>query len=336
MLPGPMPSNAQTVADGPAIRVTGLAKSFGETKAVAGVDFDVARGSVTALLGPNGAGKTTTLRMLTTLLTIEGGSASVGGIDVAADPNAVRGKIGLTGQDTSVDELLTGRENLVMVARLARVGRAEAERRADDLLRRFELADAADRRAGTYSGGMRRRLDLAASMVGEPEILFLDEPTTGLDPRSRNGMWDQIEQLVERGVTVLLTTQYLDEADKLADEIVVIDHGRVIARGTSNELKDQVGGQRLEFRVSGEGALDHAAQRLTTQNAEIVERDDEEATVTVALTEGAGQIARLIDDLEGAGVTIDEVFVHRPTLDDVFLTLTGQHIEEDPEEEEGG
>jgi ABC-2 type transport system ATP-binding protein len=317
-----------------AVKAKVLTKSFGETKAVVGVDFDVPRGTVTALLGPNGAGKTTVVRMLTTLLKIDGGSASVGGIDVVTDPNAVRSKIGLTGQDTAVDELLTGRENLVLIARLARLEKEDARERADVLLKRFDLDDAADRNAGTYSGGMRRRLDLAASMIADPEILFLDEPTTGLDPRSRIGMWEKIEELVEAGTTVLLTTQYLDEADQLADEIVVIDHGKVIARGTADELKDQVGGQRLEFKVSGPDALARAAEKLETQSVEIVERDERENRVTVALTDGAVQVARLIDSIEFEGVKIDEVFVHRPTLDDVFLTLTGEHVA--PEDEEGG
>lgn len=314
-----------------AVSASGLTKSFGETKAVVGIDLAVPRGTVTALLGPNGAGKTTTVRMLTTLLTPDGGSAVVGGIDLAEDPNAVRGKIGLTGQDTAVDELLTGRENLVLIARLARMEKSEAARRADALLTEFDLASAADRNAGTYSGGMRRRLDLAASMITEPEVLFLDEPTTGLDPRSRIGMWEKIEALVERGTTVLLTTQYLDEADQLADEIVVIDHGKVIARGTSDQLKSQVGGQRLEFKVSGDGALGHAAEKLAAQSVEITEQD--EGSITVALTDGANQIARLIDSLEFEGVKIEEVFVHRPTLDDVFLTLTGEHVVEEEQEE---
>ncbi|MBI2690604.1 MAG: ATP-binding cassette domain-containing protein [Solirubrobacterales bacterium] len=317
-----------------AIKASGLTKSFGETKAVVGVDLEVQRGTVTAILGPNGAGKTTVVRMLTTLLKIDGGAASVGGVDVAKDPNAARRKIGLTGQDTAVDELLTGRENLVLIARLARLDKDDATARADVLLDRFDLMDAADRNAGTYSGGMRRRLDLAASMIADPEILFLDEPTTGLDPRSRISIWEKIEELVEAGTTVLLTTQYLEEADQLADDIIVIDHGIVIARGTSDELKDQVGGQRLEFKVSGEGALDRAADKLAAQNVEVVDRDDREHRITVALTDGAIQIARLIDSLDFEGVKIEEVFVHRPTLDDVFLTLTGTHVESDESTEE--
>jgi ABC-2 type transport system ATP-binding protein len=317
-----------------AIKASGLTKSFGETKAVVGVDLEVPRGTVTAILGPNGAGKTTVVRMLTTLLKIDDGSATVGGVDVVKDPNAARRKIGLTGQDTAVDELLTGRENLVLIARLARLTKEDAIARAAELLSRFDLMDAADRNAGTYSGGMRRRLDLAASMIADPEILFLDEPTTGLDPRSRISIWEKIEELVEAGTTVLLTTQYLEEADQLADDIIVIDHGIVIARGTSDELKDQVGGQRLEFKVSGEGSLDRAADKLATQNVEIVHRDDHEHRITVALTDGAIQVARLIDSLDFEGVKIEEVFVHRPTLDDVFLTLTGTHVESDESTEE--
>jgi len=318
-----------------AIKAAGLTKSFGETKAVVGVDLEVPRGTVTAILGPNGAGKTTVVRMLTTLLKIDGGDAHVGGVDVVKDPNAARRKIGLTGQDTAVDELLTGRENLVLIARLARLTKEDAIARAGVLLDRFDLMDAADRNAGTYSGGMRRRLDLAASMIADPEILFLDEPTTGLDPRSRISIWEKIEELVNAGTTVLLTTQYLEEADQLADEIIVIDHGVVIARGTSDELKDQVGGQRLEFKVSGAEALDRAAEKLETQNVEIVDRDDREHRITVALTDGAIQVARLIDSLDFEGVKIEEVFVHRPTLDDVFLTLTGAHAEPVAAEEEG-
>ena len=324
------------ITDSPdiAIKAAGLTKSFGETKAVVGVDLEVPRGTVTAILGPNGAGKTTVVRMLTTLLKIDGGGALVGGVDVVKDPNAARRKIGLTGQDTAVDELLTGRENLVLIARLARLSKDDAIARAGVLLDRFDLIDAADRNAGTYSGGMRRRLDLAASMIADPEILFLDEPTTGLDPRSRISIWEKIEELVAAGTTVLLTTQYLEEADQLADDIIVIDHGVVIARGTSDELKDQVGGQRLEFKVSGAGALDRAAAKLETQNVEIVDRDDREHRITVALTDGAIQVARLIDSLDSEGVKIEEVFVHRPTLDDVFLTLTGAHAEPEETEEE--
>lgn len=318
-----------------AIQAEGLTKHFGETKAVDGVDITVKTGTVTALLGPNGAGKTTTVRMLTTLLRPDGGSAFVAGIDLAKQPNDVRAKIGLTGQDTAVDELLTGRENLELIGRLARMEKSTVAPRADDLLKRFDLAGAADRNAGTYSGGMRRRLDLAASMIAEPEILFLDEPTTGLDPRSRLGMWELIEELVERGTTVLLTTQYLDEADQLADEIVVIDHGRVIARGTSDELKDEVGGERLEFKLKDGSLIDKAAALIESKNCEIAERDVEAATVTASLTEGPRQIARLIDLLEENSIEIDEVVVHRPTLDDVFLKLTGEHVEDDDANTDG-
>jgi len=320
-----------------AIKASGLVKKFGETVAVDGVDLTVERGTVTALLGPNGAGKTTTVRMLTTLLRPDGGYAEVAGIDLAKDANGVRRKIGLTGQDTAVDELLTGRENLVLIGRLGRMSATDAKSRADTLLTRFGLADAADRNASTYSGGMRRRLDLAASLITEPEILFLDEPTTGLDPRSRLDMWDQIEELVERGTTVLLTTQYLDEADKLADEIIVIDHGRVIARGTSDELKDQVGNERLEFKLADLAALDRVEQLIKSDGLELTDRSDEDLTITIALTDGARQISKLIDRAENDGISIKEVFVHRPTLDDVFLMLTGEHVEhadEDALEEE--
>ncbi|MGH2907223.1 MAG: ATP-binding cassette domain-containing protein [Solirubrobacterales bacterium] len=315
-----------------AIEATGLVKHFGETRAVDGVDLTVPTGTVTALLGPNGAGKTTTVRILTTLLRPDGGSATVAGVDLAKNPNDVRAKIGLTGQDTAVDELLTGRENLVMIGRLARMSADDAKARAEELLTRFELQDAGDRNAGTYSGGMRRRLDLASSMIAGPEILFLDEPTTGLDPRSRLGMWEQIEELVEGGTTVLLTTQYLDEADKLADEIVVIDHGKVIARGTSAELKVQVGGERLEFTFEDEATVDRATALLHEGGIEIGDRDEEAHSLTIGLTDGASQVARLIDRVEGGGISISEVFVHRPTLDDVFLKLTGEHVEHSDED----
>lgn len=317
-----------------AVEVDGLVKHFGETRAVDGVSFNVPLGTVTALLGPNGAGKTTTVRMLTTLLRPDSGAASVAGVDVRKDPNGVRAKIGLTGQDTAVDELLTGRENLILIARLQRMDKHTAERRADELLARFELSDAGDRKADTYSGGMRRRLDLAASMINEPEILFLDEPTTGLDPRSRIDMWNQIEELVERGTTVLLTTQYLDEADQLADDIIVIDHGKVIARGTSDELKSQVGGQRLEFTLADAAELEKAKSTVSSSGCEVVETDAEERTINIALTDGPAQVATLIQAVEAAGVTIEEVFVHKPTLDDVFLKLTGEHVEDDEPEAE--
>lgn len=311
-----------------AIRATGLTKNFGETCAVAGVDLTVKRGTVTALLGPNGAGKTTTVRILTTLLKPDSGSANVAGHDIAGEPGAVRARIGLTGQFTAIDELLTGRENLVMIGRLARMAKPDAERRADELLARFELADAADRRAGTYSGGMRRRLDLAASLIANPEVLFLDEPTTGLDPRSRLGMWELIEELVAQGTTVLLTTQYLDEADALADEIVVIDHGRVIARGTSDSLKDEIGGERLELRLKDPAQSAQASARLTREGVEVIGADEAGGAITVALTRGPVEVAELIQTLDGDGFALDEITVHRPTLDDVFLTLTGQHVED--------
>ncbi|MBI4898701.1 MAG: ATP-binding cassette domain-containing protein [Actinobacteria bacterium] len=324
------PFTAQTVVEDAeaAILATGLTKNFGETCAVAGVDLTVERGTVTALLGPNGAGKTTTVRILTTLLKPDGGSATVAGHDIARSPGAVRARIGLTGQFTAIDELLTGRENLIMIGRLARMQKAAAADRAVELLARFELADDADRRAGTYSGGMRRRLDLAASLIANPEVLFLDEPTTGLDPRSRLGMWELIEELVAQGTTVLLTTQYLDEADALADEIIVIDHGRVIARGTSDTLKDEIGGERLELRLVDPARTAHASARLTAAGVEVAGAGEAEGTISVALTRGPVEIAELIQTLDRDGFTLDEVTVHRPTLDDVFLTLTGQHAED--------
>ncbi len=325
-------TSGSAVADGglgeAAIRATGLTKSFGDTCAVAGVDLTVERGTVTALLGPNGAGKTTTVRILTTLLKPDSGSANVAGHDIAGDPGGVRARIGLTGQFTAIDELLTGRENLVMIGRLARMAKGGASDRADELLARFELADAADRRAGTYSGGMRRRLDLAASLIANPEVLFLDEPTTGLDPRSRLGMWELIEELVAQGTTVLLTTQYLDEADALADEIVVIDHGRVIARGTSDSLKDEIGGERLELRLKDPSGSAQASARLTREGVEVIGADEAGGAITVALTRGPVEVAELIQALDGDGFALDEITVHRPTLDDVFLTLTGQHVED--------
>lgn len=314
-----------------AVSVSDLVKHFGETRAVDGVGFEVPTGTVTALLGPNGAGKTTTIRMLATLLRADAGNAEVAGVDVRKDPDGVRARIGLTGQDTAVDELLTGRENLILIARLQRLDKATAEARADALLERFDLSEAGDRKADTYSGGMRRRLDLAASMINEPEILFLDEPTTGLDPRSRIDMWNQIEELVDRGTTVLLTTQYLDEADQLADDIIVIDHGKVIARGTSDELKSQVGGQRLEFKFNEAAAVEQAAAAIASSGCDVVDRDEEERTLNVALTDGPSQIASLIQRIEQDGIDIAEVFVHRPTLDDVFLKLTGQHVEDEGE-----
>ncbi|MFL6139228.1 MAG: ATP-binding cassette domain-containing protein [Frankiaceae bacterium] len=308
----------------PGVRAEGLRKSFGKVVALRGVDLMVPKGSVVGLLGPNGAGKTTAVRILTTLLRPDGGHAEVDGIDVVRDPVAVRRRIGLAGQFAAVDPNLTGRENIEMVGKLYHLDAATARARAAALLARFDLDDAADRSAKTYSGGMRRRLDLVASLVGEPSVLFLDEPTTGLDPRSRLGMWDVIRGLVREGATLLLTTQYLEEADQLADRIVVVDHGQVIAEGTSDQLKSQVGGDVVELTVGAAAELD-AAQRVLTGLGR------GEATVDVAtrrLTvpvghDGSAVLADVVRGLDGAGVAIADVALRRPSLDDVFLALTG-------------
>ena len=316
----------------PAIAVSGLRKSFGEVRALDGVDFEVARGSVLGLLGPNGAGKTTAVRVLATLLKPDAGSARVTGLDVVADAPRLRERIGLAGQYAAIDENLTGLENLVMVGRLYGKPRPVATARGMELLERFELVDAARRPAKTYSGGMRRRLDLAAALVAKPPVLFLDEPTTGLDPRSRLELWTTIEELVAEGTTVLLTTQYLDEADRLADSIAVIDRGRVIANGTPDELKDRVGGERLEVHLAANGA---AAQRAVaalapmSDDAPMVDGD----TVTLPVRRRTGVIVEAVRRLDEAGVEVADLALRRPTLDDVFLTLTG-HVAETPEDED--
>jgi ABC-2 type transport system ATP-binding protein len=316
----------------PAISATGLVKSFGEVRALDGVDLEVAPGSVLGLLGPNGAGKTTAVRVLTTLLKPDAGSATVAGLDVVRQAAQLRQKIGLAGQYAAVDELLTGAENLVMVGRLYGKSRADAKARARDLLAQFDLADAADRPAKTYSGGMRRRLDLAAALVEAPPVLFLDEPTTGLDPRSRLSLWGTIESLVSGGTTVLLTTQYLDEADRLADEIAVIDRGRVIAEGTSDELKDRVGGERLEVRVADAEMAPRAAEALAPLCGD--EPPTIEGTlVKLTIRNRTGLIVEAVRRLDDAGVAVEDLGLRRPTLDDVFLTLTGHAAEEDVEEE---
>jgi ABC-2 type transport system ATP-binding protein len=312
-----------------AIHAEGLVKHFGDVKAVDGIDLTVPYGTVYGLLGPNGAGKTTTVRILATLLKPTSGHATVAGIDVAKKPDEVRRQIGLTGQYAAVDEYLTGRENLDMIGRLYHLPKAYVKNRADELLERFSLTDAADRPAKTYSGGMRRRLDLSASLMGNPKILFLDEPTTGLDPRSRLQMWEVITDLVADGTTVLLTTQYLEEADQLAERIVVIDKGRIIAQGTSDELKTEVGGDRLEIVVSPgtDLAAAAAAVRSVSDGDAVVDADTR--TLRAPVSGGSTVLVEAVRALDSAGVKVDDLALRRPTLDDVFLTLTGHAAEEE-------
>jgi ABC-2 type transport system ATP-binding protein len=305
------------------IRASGLVKRYGDVVALDGLDLAVPQGTVLGLLGPNGAGKTTAVRILTTLLQADAGAAEVAGVDVFADPSAVRERIGVSGQYAAVDEHLTGFENLDMVGRLYRLGRRRARARASELLDRFDLADAADRPVKTYSGGMRRRLDLAGALVAEPTVLFLDEPTTGLDPRSRLGMWAILRELLAQGTTLLLTTQYLEEADQLADEIVVIDHGRAIARGTSDQLKAQVGGERVELVVRDPVQLGAARELVQTVSLGDVQVTPHTHALSAGVAGGPEALMEVLRRLDATGIGLLDVGLRRPTLDDVFLTLTG-------------
>ncbi|WP_344271234.1 ATP-binding cassette domain-containing protein [Actinomadura napierensis] len=309
-----------------AIEVVGLRKAFGEKVVLDGLDFEVPRGTVFSLLGPNGAGKTTMVQILSTLIGADGGEARVAGRDVARDPDGVRRAIGVTGQYSAVDGLLTGRENLILMADLYRLGRVEGRRRADALLERFDLVEAAGKLASTYSGGMRRKLDIAMTLVGEPQIIFLDEPTTGLDPRSRRATWDLVRGLVAGGVTIFLTTQYLDEADRLADRIGVLNGGRLVADGTSEQLKRMVPGGHVVLRLAGPDGLDAAARVLP-----VSARDDEALTLQVPSDGGVRSLRALLGRLEDEAIEVEEFSVHTPDLDDVFLALTGDTADDTDE-----
>jgi ABC-2 type transport system ATP-binding protein len=304
-----------------------------EVRALDGLDLSVSEGTVLGLLGPNGAGKTTTVRILATLLKPDAGRATVAGLDVVRQAQELRTLIGLSGQYAAVDENLTGRENLWMFGRLYQLSSPVARTRAAELLDQFDLTDAADRVVKTYSGGMRRRLDLASALIGRPRLLFLDEPTTGLDPRSRLGMWDVIRSLVREGTTLLLTTQYLEEADELADTIAVVDHGRIIARGTADDLKAQVGGERIEVVVHDRTRIDDARRIVGEIGVGQATLDEHTRRVTVPSEGGAKRLATVIRELDEAGIAIDDIGLRRPTLDDVFLSLTGHVAEEKPEED---
>lgn len=324
----PLPTEAPTAVADDIIAVRNISKFYGSVKALENVSLGVQRGSVTALLGPNGAGKTTLVKILTTLIPPSEGTASVSGFDVVREAQTLRSIIGLAGQYAAIDEILSGRENLEIFGRLYHLSLKEAKQRASELLKQFDLEEAADRAAKTYSGGMRRRLDLAASLISRPKVLFLDEPTTGLDPRSRFALWDVIRDLVASGTTVLLTTQYMEEADQLANYIFVIDHGHIIAQGTPNELKRQVGGEVLELHL-----VDHASAERT---ANIVRQfgegephaNPDTGIVTIPAKGGAGMLVEVVRQLDDAGIKIDNVILRQPSLDDVFLQLTGHGAQE--------
>jgi ABC-2 type transport system ATP-binding protein len=309
-----------TIPSQPAIQASGLRKSFGDQVVLDGIDLDVAEGTIFALLGPNGAGKTTTVQILSTLIGADGGDVRVAGHDVAAEPDLVRATIGVTGQFSAVDNLLTGEENLILMADLRHLDRREGRRRAAELLARFDLTDAAKKPAVTYSGGMRRRLDLAMGLVGDPRIVFLDEPTAGLDPRSRRTMWQIIRELVAGGVTIFLTTQYLEEADELADRIALLDHGSVVAEGTADQLKRRIPGGHIRLQFAYPDGLELAARIL----GEEVSRDDEALTLQVPSDGGVKSLRALLNQLDGASIEVSDLSIHTPDLDDVFLALTGQ------------
>jgi ABC-2 type transport system ATP-binding protein len=318
------------IGAGPAILAEGLTKSFGDVRALRGIDLTVPHGTVLGVLGPNGAGKTTAVRILTTLLQPDGGRAWVDGRDVVKQAAAVRRSIGLSGQSAAIQLELSGKENLELIGRLYHLSRAESRARAAELLQQFDLVDAADRYAKTYSGGMQRRLDLAASLVGRPRVLFLDEPTTGLDPRSRMGMWEIIRTLVAGGTTMLLTTQYLDEADELADEIVVIDHGVVIAAGTAEELKGRVGGDVLEFTVPDRSRVSDAAGAIAKVGDSDPQVDADTGMVSIGVgSRGSEALIEAVRGLDNAGVETRGLALRRPSLDDVFMALTGHHAEDE-------
>jgi ABC-2 type transport system ATP-binding protein len=319
------------VAADHAVSAEGLVKHYGSVRALDGLDLYVDEGTLLAMLGPNGAGKTTAVRILTTLLKPDAGHATVAGFDVVKDADRIKSQIGLAGQSVAIDEYLTGRENLEMIGQLYHISRHDAKRRASELLGQFDLTEAADRIAKTYSGGMRRRLDLAASLVLLPPVLFLDEPTTGLDPRSRRQVWDMITSLVKDGSTILLTTQYLEEADELAHRIAVVDAGRVIAEGTSDELKDKIGGNRIEIAVAKDADLPRAADVARRHLSDDVTIDSAQRRISGPSKDGTSQLAGLVRDFDGAGIAIVDLQLHRPSLDDVFLTLTGHQAEQEAE-----
>jgi ABC-2 type transport system ATP-binding protein len=315
-----------------AVEARGLVKRYGSTDALAGIDLEVPTGTVTAVLGPNGAGKTTAVRILTTLTKPDEGTATVAGFDVRTQGNEVRRRIGLAAQDATVDPLLTGRENLVMLGELHQYSRAHAAERAEELLHAFSLADAAEKRTAAYSGGMRRRLDLAATLVGRPEVLFLDEPTTGLDPRGRSELWNVIDTLVGTGTTVVLTTQYLEEAERLADDIIVIDHGRIIARGDARKLKREVGGDQIQVVVVEPAHVPEAARIIESITGAAPTVDAGARSVTSPTTLGVETLVLAAKELTAAQIAVDDMSLRQPTLDEVFLTLTGSPADDAAEE----